>query len=91
MVRIVRAGTTARRVAAALPVVALASAGIAFAATRGPDVVTPTSITVPDEAIQEGSPVYPQAGPAPAPRVRRAHPGTPRPRGGRRRGRSRGR
>ena len=67
MVRIVRAGTTARRVAAALPVVALASAGIAFAATRGPDVVTPTSITVPDEAIQEGSPVYPQAGPAPAP------------------------
>jgi membrane-bound lytic murein transglycosylase B len=67
MVRIVRAGTTARRVAAALPVIALASAGIAFAATRGPDTVTPTSITVPDEAIQEGSPVYPQAGPAPAP------------------------
>ena len=67
MVRIVRAGTTARRVAAALPVIALASAGIAFAATRGPDAVTPTSITVPDAAIQEGSPLYPQAGPAPAP------------------------
>ena len=67
MVRIVRAGTTARRVAAALPVIALASAGIAFAATRGPDTVAPTSITVPDVAIQGGSPLYPQAGPAPAP------------------------
>jgi membrane-bound lytic murein transglycosylase B len=67
MVRIVRAGTTARRVAAALPAIALASAGIAFAAQRGDDSVAPTSITVPDEAIQEGSPLYPQAGPAPAP------------------------
>jgi membrane-bound lytic murein transglycosylase B len=68
MVRIVRAGTTARRVAAAVPVIALATAGIAFAATRGSDTVAPTSaITVPDQAITEGSPLYPQAGPAPAP------------------------
>jgi membrane-bound lytic murein transglycosylase B len=68
MVRIVRAGTTARRVAAAVPVIALATAGIAFAATRGGDAVAPTSaITVPDQAITEGSPLYPQAGPAPAP------------------------
>ena len=68
MVRIVRAGTTARRVAAAVPVIALATAGIAFAATRGTDTVTPTSaITVPDQAITDGSPLYPQAGPAPAP------------------------
>ena len=68
MVRIVRAGTTARRVAAAVPVIALATAGIAFAATRGTDAVTPTSaITVPDQAITDGSPLYPQAGPAPAP------------------------
>src|SRR6476660_5880497 len=67
MVRIVRAGTT-RRVAAAVPVIALATAGIAFAATRGTDTVAPTSaITVPDQAITEGSPLYPQAGPAPAP------------------------
>ncbi|MHA3836943.1 lytic transglycosylase domain-containing protein [Terrabacter sp. AAH1] len=68
MVRIVRAGTTARRVAAAVPVIALATAGIAFAATRGSDQTTaPTSITVPDTAITQGSPTYPQAGPAPAP------------------------
>ncbi|HYQ33943.1 MAG TPA: hypothetical protein VEQ83_12070 [Lapillicoccus sp.] len=68
MVRIVRAGTTARRVAAAVPVIALATAGIAFAATRGSDTVAPTSaITVPDQAITQGSPLYPQAGPAPAP------------------------
>lgn len=68
MVRIVRAGTTARRVAAAVPVIALATAGIAFAATRGGDTVAPTSaITVPDQAITGGSPLYPQAGPAPAP------------------------
>ncbi len=68
MVRIVRAGTTARRVAAAVPVIALATAGIAFAATRGSDQATaPTSITVPDTAITQGSPTYPQAGPAPAP------------------------
>jgi membrane-bound lytic murein transglycosylase B len=68
MVRIVRAGTTARRVAAAVPVIALATAGIAFAATRGSDTVAPTSaITVPDQAITGGSPLYPQAGPAPAP------------------------
>lgn len=69
MVRIVRAGTTARRVAAAVPVIALATAGITFAATRGTDTA-PTSapaITVPDQAITEGSPLYPQAGPAPAP------------------------
>lgn len=68
MVRIVRAGTTARRVAAAVPVIALATAGIAFAAARGGDTVAPTSaITVPDQAITGGSPLYPQAGPAPAP------------------------
>lgn len=68
MVRIVRAGTTARRVAAAVPVIALATAGIAFAASRGSDTVAPTSaITVPDQAITGGSPLYPQAGPAPAP------------------------
>ena len=70
MVRIVRAGTTARRVAAAVPVIALATAGIAFAATRGADTagaVAPTSITVPDTAIEQGSPTYPQDGPAPAP------------------------
>ena len=68
MVRIVRAGTTARRVAAAVPVIALVTAGITFAATRGTDSVQPTSaITVPDQAITQGSPLYPQAGPAPAP------------------------
>jgi membrane-bound lytic murein transglycosylase B len=68
MVRIVRAGTTARRIAAAVPVIALATAGIAFAATRGSDpAAVPTSITVPDTAITQGSPTYPQAGPAPAP------------------------
>src|SRR3954452_14997962 len=68
MVRVVRAGTTARRVAAAVPAIALATAGIAFAATRGSDPATPTSvITVPDQAIGQGSPLYPQAGPAPAP------------------------
>ncbi|GAA3713963.1 hypothetical protein GCM10022399_33290 [Terrabacter ginsenosidimutans] len=68
MVRIVRAGTTARRIAAAVPVIALASAGIAFAATRSTDTAAPASaITVPDQAIAEGSPLYPQAGPAPAP------------------------
>ena len=65
MVRIVRAGTTARRIAAAVPVIALATAGIAFAATRGNDAAR--AITVPDQAIAEGSPLYPQAGPAPAP------------------------
>lgn len=68
MVRIVRAGATTRRIAAALPVIALATAGIAFAATRGTDTVSPTAaITVPDQAITGGSPLYPQAGPAPAP------------------------
>ncbi|NUR81777.1 MAG: hypothetical protein HOQ21_15195 [Dermatophilaceae bacterium] len=68
MVRIVRAGSTARRVAAAVPVIALATAGIAIAATRGSDQgAVPTSITVPDTAITQGSPTYPQAGPAPAP------------------------
>src|SRR3954471_19151826 len=70
MVRIVRAGTTARRVAAAVPAIALATAGIAFAATRGSDPVSPnltSAITVPDQAIGQGSPLYPQAGPAPAP------------------------
>lgn len=68
MVRIVRAGATTRRIAAAVPVIALATAGIAFAATRGTDTVTPTAaITVPDQAITGGSPLYPQAGPAPAP------------------------
>ena len=65
MVRIVRMGTTARRVAAALPVLALATAGIAFAR---PDAPAPTSVTVPDQAITQGaSPAYPQAGPTPAP------------------------
>ncbi|MEW1954674.1 hypothetical protein [Terrabacter sp. NPDC080008] len=70
MVRIVRAGTTARRVAAAVPVIALATAGITFAATRGNDTVAPaaaSAITVPDQPITGGSPLYPQAGPAPAP------------------------
>ncbi|WP_374968154.1 hypothetical protein [Terrabacter sp. BE26] len=68
MVRIVRAGTTARRVAAAVPVIALATAGITFAATRSTDTVQPRSaISVPDQPITQGSPLYPQAGPAPAP------------------------
>ena len=71
MVRIVRAGKTARRVAAAVPVIALATAGITFAATRGTDAADgaarTSAITVPDQPITQGSPLYPQAGPAPAP------------------------
>ncbi|MER7073480.1 hypothetical protein [Terrabacter sp. NPDC000476] len=66
---LVPAGGTARRVAAALPVLALASAGVAFAATRDADPVgrAASSLTVPATAIDGGSPAYPEAGPAPAP------------------------
>src|SRR5262245_55007031 len=66
MVRIVSVGPTARRAAVVLPVLALATAGIAFAATS--DTPASTSLTVPDQAITQGaSPDYPEAGPAPAP------------------------
>ena len=64
MVRIVRAGTTARRVAVALPVIALATAAIAVARSAGMS----GELTVPDQAISQGAgPAYPEAGPAPAP------------------------
>ncbi|WP_323098060.1 lytic transglycosylase domain-containing protein [Intrasporangium sp. YIM S08009] len=67
MVRIVRAGRVSRRVAAALPVIALAATGIAVAARSGADP-TPTALTVPDQAVtQSAGPDYPDAGPAPAP------------------------
>ncbi|GAA5021465.1 hypothetical protein GCM10023258_10860 [Terrabacter aeriphilus] len=66
---VVPAGGTARRVAAALPVIALASAGVAFAATRDAAPVgrATSALTVPATAIDGGSPAYPEAGPAPAP------------------------
>ena len=66
MVRIVRVRASARRAVAALPVLALASAGIAFAATS--DGPAGGGLTVPDSAITEGAgPAYPQAGPVPGP------------------------
>lgn len=67
MVRIVSMGGVARRAAAALPAIALATTGIAFA-TSSPDIAATSEIVVPEEAITSGgSPLYPNAGPAPAP------------------------
>lgn len=67
MVRIVRVKEVARRAVAALPVIALASTGVALAAGAAP--WSPASAAgVPDEAMTGGaSPLYPAAGPPPAP------------------------
>ncbi|MGW5240805.1 hypothetical protein ACWEOW_17885 [Monashia sp. NPDC004114] len=65
MVRIVRVRASARRAVAALPVLALTTAGIAFAATS--DAPVAGSLSVPERAITQAGRGYPEAGPAPAP------------------------
>jgi hypothetical protein len=65
MVRIVRLADLGRRVAAAAPALALAAGGFAFA---GALVSRGAGLDVPAEALAGGaSPLYPSAGPAPAP------------------------
>ncbi|GAA6524958.1 lytic transglycosylase domain-containing protein [Intrasporangium sp. DVR] len=65
MVRIVRVKEAARRAVAVLPVIALASTGVALAAGAA---TWESPAGVPDEALTGGaSPLYPSAGPPPAP------------------------
>jgi hypothetical protein len=65
MVRIVRLADLGRRVAAAAPALALAAGGVAFA---GALVSRGAGLDVPAQALTGGaSPLYPSAGPAPAP------------------------
>ena len=67
MVRIVRVKEVARRAVAVLPAIALATTGVALAAGAAPWAGAPSG-GVPDEALTGGaSPLYPSAGPPPAP------------------------
>ncbi len=65
MVRIVHVRASARRAVTALPVLALTTASIAFAATS--DVPVAGSLAVPAQAITQTGRGYPEPGPAPAP------------------------
>ncbi|MDV3222336.1 hypothetical protein [Intrasporangium sp.] len=67
MVRIVSVSEAARRVAAVLPAIAVATTGVVLTAGAAPWGPT-SALTVPDEALTEGaSPPYPSAGPPPPP------------------------